>query len=76
LKYAVLKQIEIIGEAANYLSEELKHQHDEIEWNEIIGARHLYVHHYNRIDWVTVWEIIHSDIPKLKNVVESLLNEL
>lgn len=46
LKYALLKQIEIIGEAANYLSKILQEKYNNIEWNKIVSARNIYVHQY------------------------------
>ena len=46
LKFAVIKNLEIIGEAANLLTKELKEKHPEIEWHAIIGLRHALVHAY------------------------------
>lgn len=76
LKYAILKQIEIIGEAAYYLSNELKAMHGQVEWDLIIGARHIYVHHYFQVNWLIVWEITKNDIPKLEKEIQKILNEL
>lgn len=76
LKYAILKQIEIIGEAAYYLSDHLKEQYPEVEWHKIIGARHIYVHHYFQVNWLIVWEIVSDDIPKMKEDIEKIITEL
>lgn len=76
LKYAILKQIEIIGAAAYYLSDNLKQKYQEVEWNKIIGARHIYVHHYFQVNWLIVWEITIDDIPKMKVDIEKIINEL
>ncbi len=48
--YATIKQMEIIGEAANNLSDEIREKHDEIEWRLIVGLRNLLVHEYFGID--------------------------
>ena len=50
MRYATVKQIEIIGEAANYLTEETKMQFPNIQWRQIIGLRHILVHEYFGID--------------------------
>lgn len=76
LKYATLKQIEIIGEAAYYLSDNLKEKYHEVEWHKIIGARHIYVHHYFQVNWLIVWEIISDDIPKMKADIGKIIKEL
>jgi len=55
--------LEIIGEAANRLSESFKIQHPEIEWRKIIGLRHRIVHDYFNIDVEIVWKIIQKDLP-------------
>ncbi|MFT4060917.1 MAG: DUF86 domain-containing protein [Edaphocola sp.] len=76
LKYAILKQIEIIGEAANSISKELMKKYPEVEWREMIGTRHVYVHHYNKIDWVMVWEIVEQNIGKLQMQIVQIIEEI
>jgi uncharacterized protein with HEPN domain len=75
LKYAIQKHIEIIGEAANNLSSGTMEKYKEIEWRNMINARHLYIHHYNGIDWTVVRSIVKHNIPKLKNEIENILKE-
>lgn len=50
MRFASIKQIEIIGEAANLISEETRNNFSEIEWRQIIGIRHILVHEYFGID--------------------------
>jgi uncharacterized protein with HEPN domain len=64
---SVVRNLEIIGEAANRLSESFKTQHPEIEWRKIIGLRHRIVHDYFNIDVEIVWEIIQKDLPTFKS---------
>ena len=73
MRFAAIKQIEIIGEASNYLSEELKNNFPEIEWRKIVGLRHILVHEYFGIDAELIWQIVKTDIPNLKSKVEMIL---
>jgi len=54
-KFATVKQLEIIGEAANHISEEMKIKHPEIKWREIIGLRNILIHEYFGVDEYVVW---------------------
>ena len=64
--YGIVKNIEIIGEAANMLSSDFKEAHPEVAWRDIAGMRNFLVHEYFRVDNDTVWAVIHSDIVELK----------
>ncbi len=56
LQYAIVKNFEIIGEAAHHITKDLKEQtKDKIEWRKIIAFRHILVHDYWDIDLETVW---------------------
>ena len=66
LQYAVIKCIEIIGEASYMLTNEFKNTHKEVEWEEIIRMRNVLVHGYYHISVMMVWEIIQSDLHNLK----------
>jgi len=75
MRFASVKQIEIIGEAANYISDETKEKFSEIQWRQITGLRHVLVHEYFGIDSRLIWQIIVDDIPSLKiNIKEVLLS--
>jgi uncharacterized protein with HEPN domain len=64
---SVVRNLEIIGEAANRLTETFRTQHLEIEWRKIIGLRNRIVHDYFNIDVEIVWEIIQQDLPIFKS---------
>ena len=64
---SVVRNLEIISEAANRLPEGFRAQHPEIEWRKIIGLRNRIVHDYFNIDVEIVWEIIQKDLPNLKS---------
>ncbi|SEW14384.1 HepT-like ribonuclease domain-containing protein [Chitinophaga arvensicola] len=76
MRFASVKQIEIIGEAANLLTPELKELHTDVAWRQIIGLRHILVHEYFGIDAELIWQIVESDIPVLKERIEEILNNL
>ena len=65
--------MEIIGEASNKITKELKSEFSDIEWAQIVGMRNVFTHEYFGIDSSLVWEIIKNDIPQLKGKVENIL---
>lgn len=76
MRFACIKQMEIIGEASDHISEEIKTQFSEIEWAQIKGMRNIFVHEYFGIDTKLVWEIIKHDLPDLKNKILIIINSL
>ena len=73
MKFACIKQMEIIGEATNHISEDVKVKFSTVEWRQIIGMRNVFVHKYFGVDSSIVWEIIKGDIPDLKEKVVEIL---
>ena len=73
--YGIVKNIEIIGEAANMLSAPFKEAHQEVEWRPISNMRNFLVHEYFQVDNDTVWAVIHSDIVDLKKYILKYLAE-
>ena len=76
MRFACIKQMEIIGEASNHLSLELKSKFSVVEWAQIIGMRNVFTHEYFGIDSTLVWEIIKNDIPELKENIEQILKSI
>jgi uncharacterized protein with HEPN domain len=72
---AVMRALEIIGEAANRVSKGMKEAHPEIPWNQITGMRNRLVHEYFRINLSAVWDTVHRDIPELVKKIEPLVPE-
>ena len=68
--------MEIIGEASNIITKELKSEFSDIEGAQIVGRRNVFEHEYFGIDSGLVWEIIKNDIPELKGKVENILKSL
>lgn len=73
MRFACIKQMEIIGEASDHISDEIKIQFSEIEWSQIKGMRNIFVHEYFGIDSRLVWEIIQYDLPDLKSKVLTII---
>ena len=69
MRFACIKQLEIIGEARNHISVETKEKFSTIEWTQIIGMRNVFVHRYFGVDINLVWEIVMNDLPELKSKV-------
>ncbi len=66
LQDAIIRRIEIIGEATKNIAPEFKNNHPFVKWKEIIQTRDKIIHHYFGVDLKIIWEIIKEDIPKLK----------
>ena len=73
--YGIVKNIEIIGEAANMLTSLFKETHPEVEWRPISNMRNFLVHEYFQVDNDTVWAVIHGDIVELKKYILKYLAE-
>ena len=69
---AILKAIEIVGEAASHVGPDAKEAHPEIPWPEIIGMRNRLVHGYFNVNLMRVWETVQQDIPQLISRLERL----
>lgn len=74
--YGIVKNIEIIGEAARMLTDDFKVKHPDTNWREIAGMRNFLVHEYFQVNSDVIWEVIHQDIVMLKAHVEQYLKEL
>ncbi len=74
LQYAIVKNFEIIGEAAYHLTDELKDKtKDRIEWRKITAFRHILVHDYWMIDYETVWNSKETKLDNLSQEVEKII---
>ena len=70
---AVISRFEIIGEAARRISDEIKAEHPEIPWFEIVGMRNIMIHEYDDVDMV-VWNTVKEDIPPLISAIDEILS--
>ena len=70
---ALVRELEIIGEAANNLSEDFQGEHPDIPWERIIGMRNQLIHGYFTLDLQIVWDTLQKDVPKLKEQIKKLI---
>ncbi|MBU0993955.1 MAG: DUF86 domain-containing protein [Proteobacteria bacterium] len=76
LQSACVFQLQVIGEAANHISEEIIRSYSNIEWAEIVGLRNFLIHEYFGIDIKIIWQVIQLDLPELKKNVEIILKNI
>jgi uncharacterized protein with HEPN domain len=75
-KFAVIRALEIIGEATKHISEEFRKKYPEIPWKDMAGMRDVLIHDYFGIDEETVWRTVKEKIPNLKPSIEKILSKL
>ena len=75
IRSAVERQLMIVGEAANHVSEEFQEKHPEIPWRQIIGQRNVLAHEYGDIKVERVWAAATINVPALLKALESLVLE-
>jgi uncharacterized protein with HEPN domain len=66
LVFALVKAIEIVGEAASQVTKTTRDRHSQIPWTEIIGMRHRLIHAYFDINLDILWQTIQQDLPSLR----------
>lgn len=75
LQDAVIRNIEIVGEAAGRVSPEFAARNPGIQWREIVGMRHRLIHGYLKVNLETVWEVVDRDLPALGRGLRALLGQ-
>lgn len=70
---AVVRQIEIIGEAARNVSDEFQAKHPKLPWSKMTGIRNKIVHEYFNVNYSIVWDTIKDDLPLLKRSLKKIL---
>lgn len=73
IRDAVLRNLEVLGEAAKNVPDEFRVRHPEIEWSRIAGLRDVLIHRYFGIDYGTVWDTVAQRVPALRRQVERIL---
>ncbi len=73
---AVIRCLEVIGEAANKIPNDVREKYSEVPWTEIIGMRNRLIHEYFGVDVHIIWQTIQEDIKPLYNWIKKLSDEL
>ncbi len=73
---AVIRNFEIIGEAANRMPEEIRDNFNDVNWHRIRGFRNRIVHDYMGIDYEIVWEIIVNDLEELQQQIQHIIDNI
>ena len=72
---AVVRSIEIIGEASKNIPEAVKVKYKELPWKQMAGMRDKLIHAYFGMDTETVWKATQTNIPQLKGLIQKVINE-
>jgi uncharacterized protein with HEPN domain len=73
LGLAIVRLLEILGEAARGVSSEMQKRHPEIPWQLIVGTRNRVIHAYFNVDMDIVWHILSDDLPSLRHQLEEIM---
>lgn len=70
---AVIRNLEIIGEAVKNIPDEIKSKYPEIAWRKVAGLRDRLIHRYFEVDFEILWDVITAELPDLKNKISAIL---
>ena len=72
---AIIRKLEVIGEASNNISKELKGEYNEVPWAEMKGIRNRLIHAYFGVNLNIVWEVLITEIPKLHKQINQIIKD-
>jgi uncharacterized protein with HEPN domain len=73
---AVIRSLEVMGEAAKRIPEDVKEQYSDIPWKRMAGMRDKLIHEYSGVDLEIVWLVIKEEVPPIKPLIEKLFNDM
>ena len=73
---AVVRNLEVIGEAVKQLPEEITQQQPDVEWRKIAGLRDILIHHYFGIDVGIIWDVVQNKLPDFERQIRTILENL
>ncbi|WP_460910517.1 HepT-like ribonuclease domain-containing protein [Spirosoma areae] len=76
MRFACIKQLEIIGEACNHIDVETIATYSDVEWRKIVGLRNFLIHEYFGVDAALVWDVIQNNLPQLKSQLNDIVLDM
>lgn len=76
LQDAIVRNLQVLCESTQRISEQHKQQHPQIDWSSIAGMRNVLVHDYFEVDFETVWLVVTRDLPSLEKAMRAILSML
>ncbi len=73
---AVVRNLEVIGEAVKQLPEQITQQQSDVEWRKIAGLRNILIHHYFGIDVGIIWDVVQNKLPDFERQIRAILSNL
>ena len=73
--YAVTRALEIIGEAAAHIPEEMRERYPDVPWSQMVGMRNVLIHGYSGVSTAVLWRTVKEDIPTLKKALEGVIGD-
>jgi uncharacterized protein with HEPN domain len=74
--FAVVRALEVIGEAARHIPKSLQAKYPRVPWRQITGMRNKITHEYFAVDVEVVWKTVHEDLPRLRDAIRQMLDDL
>ena len=75
IKSACIRQLEIIGEACNRISEELKNENPDVPWRQVVGLRNVLIHQYFGVDEQIIWDVIQKEMLMLESRAKEIMDD-
>jgi uncharacterized protein with HEPN domain len=73
---AVIRNLEVIGEATRHIPENIKNKYTEIPWRRMAGLRNILIHEYFGLDEMIVWEVVTRNLPEVEPLIINLISKL
>ncbi len=73
---AVLRNLEVLGEAARHVPQTTRNKYPGIPWTSLVGLRNIVIHQYHGVDLENIWQIARKDLPPLRNILRAALDNL